>query len=82
MSHAHAVAVGEEIVGLIEQTEADGMVVADVPGAFRLGAKSFVALIGGLGDAVVKNIADIGARSEKETGIPAENRDLGVKRAV
>ena len=52
--------------------------LAQMPGAFRLHAIGFIALVGGLGDAVIKNVADIGARREEQAGIAAEEGDLGI----
>jgi hypothetical protein len=49
--------VADEIVGLIDAAEAD-RVIAQMPRAFGLQAISFVALVGGLRNAVVEQIAD------------------------
>ena len=68
-----------DIVGLIEHAEAHRMVAAQMPGAFRLHAIGDVALVGGLRDAVVENVADIGARREEQAGIAPEHRNLDVQ---
>ena len=52
-----------------------------MPGAFRLQAISDIALVGGLGQAVIENVADIVARREKQAGIAPERRDLIIQRS-
>src|SRR4051812_30235784 len=52
-----------------------------MPGAFRLQAISDVTLVSVLGQAVIKDVADIVAGCEEQTGIAPEQRHLIVQRS-